>query len=77
MKPNLKVVRTPSVPKPYDTAKGLRRVSNLRSQLMAASVRYVLEGNDGTKKDRLRTASNCSGIPLLLIEVEVNRAAKG
>jgi hypothetical protein len=40
----------------------------LRAQLLKAAVRYVGEGRDGHKADRLRMASSVSGIPLVLIE---------
>lgn len=44
-----------------------------RSQLLAAAVRYVTLGRDGTPQDRLRTASDLSGIPKNLIEVELKK----
>jgi hypothetical protein len=75
MKPALHVVpRTKTAdPKPYDELKGRKRMIFLKSQLMAASVQYALHGHDGTQNDRIRTASDLSGIPRTLIESEVKR----
>ena len=71
-KPDLKIVRqpTPAAAPPYDEQKGVRRVQMLKAQLLAACVRYVAEGSSGTAMDRLRHASDMSGIPRNLIEVE-------
>lgn len=44
-----------------------------RARLLETAVRYVLDGQDGTPQDRLRTASSLSGIPINLIEVELNK----
>ncbi len=59
----LKIV-TPSkpLPSPYDDAKGVKAINGFRAKLLAASVRYIVEGCDGTVQDRIRTASNLSGI---------------
>lgn len=74
MKPDLKIVREPKPETaPYDEQKGLRRIKMLRAQLLAASVRYVLEGSAGTHNDRVRTASDLSGVPRNLIEVGTKR----
>lgn len=76
MKPELKIVHRPiSKPEPYDPAKGIKRMIFLRDQLMATSVRYVKEGKDGFWQDRLRTASDLSGIPRNLIEVLLRQQA--
>ncbi len=69
----LKLVEKTPMPMPFDDEKGKRRMGALRAQLLAAAVRYVTEGKDGTRQDRIRTASNLSGIPVVLIEVEVKR----
>ena len=69
----LKLVEKIAVPIPFDDEKGKRRMGALRAQLLAASVRYVTEGKDGTRQDRIRTASSLSGIPIVLIEVEARR----
>jgi len=50
-----------------------RNLETQRAQLLAAAVRYVRDGRDGTPQDRLRTASNLSGIPINLIEVELSK----
>lgn len=75
MKPDLKLVSKPQPvsPAPYDEARGIRRITILRAQLLAASVRYVTEGKSGTPQDRLRSASDWSGIPRSLIQVTVRR----
>lgn len=44
-----------------------------RSRLLETAVRYVREGRDGSPQDRLRTASDLSGIPKNLIESESKR----
>ena len=45
------------------------RIKFTRDRLMALCVEYVKHGKDGTRNDRIRTASSLSGIPLNLIEV--------
>ena len=67
------VAKSAPVPMPYDESRGKRRMETLRAQLLSNAVRYVKEGKDGTRSDRLRTASNLSGIPIVLIEVEAAR----
>lgn len=71
MKPDLKLVGRPQPvsPVPYDESKGIRRISILRAQLLASCVRYVREGKNGKPQDRVREASDWSGIPRTLIEV--------
>lgn len=77
IRPDLRLVRPPAVqPQLYDEQKGLKRITLLKAQLMAASVRYVADGKDGTRNDRLRTASSASGIPLTLIEVQLGKETK-
>jgi hypothetical protein len=74
MKPDLKIVRGPKTEsQPYDEQKGLRRIQMLQSQLLAASVRYVLEGTTDKPQDRVRKASDVSGIPRSLIEIEADK----
>lgn len=74
MKPDLKLVRPPTVQsQPYDEAKGIRRINILRAQLVAASVRYVSEGKIGSRNDRLRDASDMSGIPRNLIDTAIKQ----
>jgi hypothetical protein len=74
MKPNLKVVPDepakpkPRPPRPYDDAKALRRLDALRGALRAAAAAYVAEGLAGSRGDRLRAASDASGVPRNLIE---------
>ena len=45
----------------------------LRQQLLTASARYVSEGASGTRAERLREASDLSGIPRGVIELEMNK----
>ena len=54
---------------PYDEARGIRRITIIRNQLMSACVRYVREGKSGKLQDRVREASDWSGVPRNLIEV--------
>lgn len=65
MKPELKLVRKEPAP---DDAKSRKRIAALRRQLLAAAVRHVLEGKEGSKNDRLREATDLTGIPLTLID---------
>jgi len=74
MKSALKLVsQKPSAPAPYDEQRGRKRIVMLHGHLLAAVVRYVNEGAAGTMKDRIREASDLSGIPRSLIEVEIKR----
>lgn len=74
-RPDLKLVCRPaSVPSvPYDEARGVKRITILRNQLLAASVRYVKDGKSGSVNDRVRECSDWSGIPRTLIEVAVRQ----
>lgn len=76
MKPDLKLVGRPQSvsPIPYDEARGIRRITILRNQLIAASVRYAKEGKRGTLNDRIREASEWSGTPRNLIEIAVKKS---
>ena len=71
MKTNLKIVAHQAKPAPYDEKRGRTRIVRLQSQLMAAAVSYVAHGSLGTRMDRVREASDLSGIPRNLIEVEI------
>jgi len=66
--PNLKLVEEETTDE-----KRRWRIKMQKGQLMAVAVRYVRDGKDGTMNDRLRTASDLSGIPRNLIEVEVKK----
>jgi len=69
----LKLVEKTATPIPFDDEKGKRRMAALRAQLISAAVRYVQEGKEGTRRDRIRSASNLAGIPIALIEIEAAR----
>jgi hypothetical protein len=69
-KPSLTVVPTSTESKPYNPASGRKRLAALRRQLLRAAVRYVEDAAEGTRGDRLRTASDLSGVPLVLIDSE-------
>lgn len=71
----LKLVPKP-VPASYDDTKGLKAITGFKAKLLAASLRYIVEARDGSQNDRLRTASNLSGIPLNLLAIEVARLTK-
>lgn len=47
----------------------LDNIASIRGDLMDAAVRYVRDAKDGCRADRLRTASEASGIPINLIDV--------
>lgn len=72
----LKLISTPKPLAVYDDAKGLKAISRIKSNLMDAAIKYIVSGRDGTIRDRERTASNLSGIPLSLLAVEVAKAQK-
>lgn len=69
MAANLKLVAKPVAQAPFDDARGKKLMEQTRAKLLAIAVRYVKEGRDGTRGDRVRTASNLSGVPINLIEV--------
>jgi hypothetical protein len=71
MKPDLKLIRKEPA---LDDGKSRKRLIALRRQLLAAAVRHVLEGKEGSQNDRLREASNISGIPLTLIDTALKGA---
>jgi hypothetical protein len=71
MKPKLKLVSREVA---ANDAKTRRRLVTMRGQLLAAAVRHVLEGKEGSQNDRLREASNISGIPLTLIDTALKGA---
>lgn len=60
---------TPSL----DEVSGRLNITIRKNQLMAAAVKYVLEGRDGHMQDRIRTASDLSGIPRSLLEVAATK----
>lgn len=72
-KPDLKLVAKPVIALPVDDAKAKKIIESLRDKLLSAAVRYVREGKDGSRNDRLRTASSLAGIPLNQIEIEAGR----
>lgn len=57
----------------YSDAIGVRQIKSQREELLAEAVKYVNLGKDGHRCDRLRTASNLSGLPYNLIDVEAGR----
>lgn len=69
MKPKLAAV--PAAPKEEKARDPRARMTRLRRMLLAAAVRYVRNGPDRTLKTRLREASEISGVPAILIEVEL------
>jgi hypothetical protein len=58
---------------PLDEVSGRLNITIRKNQLMAAAVKYILEGRDGHMQDRIRTASDASGIPRNLLEVAVSK----
>lgn len=72
-KADLRLVDKPPIPLPVDDAKAKKIIESLRDKLLSAAVRYVRDGKDGHRCDRLRTASSLSGIPLNQIEIEAGR----
>lgn len=78
-KPDLRVVPRAAEAAPFDDKKGRKRIQILRTQLLRAAARYVSDGRTdengkpSLRGDRLREASNLSGIPLKLIDVEARK----
>lgn len=58
---------------PLDEVSAKLNITIRRNQLLQVAVRYVIEGKDGHMQDRIRTASDLSGIPRNLLEVEVEK----
>ena len=44
-----------------------------RRLLLDTAIRYVRDGRDGTRAQRLRTASDLAGVPIRTIEAELER----
>ena len=68
----LKIIKP--APKQTDTwtdERGKERIRYVRGQLLAAAVRYVRDGKDGSRAEGLRTASDLAGIPIGIIESEM------
>lgn len=57
----------------YDTDKGKRAIIAARKGLLTLAVRHVREGTEGTRADRLREATEWSGVLKNLIEIEAGR----
>lgn len=53
----------------------IKRMVSLRKQLLLVAVDYIVKEQNGgnTRNDRLRFASELSGIPLNLLKVEVSK----
>lgn len=74
MKPALKVVPKEKKPKPvYDPTRGVARLVRLREALLTGAVQFVLEGKEGTVNDRIRRASELTGISRSQIEIAVEK----
>lgn len=70
----LHLVEKPPIPIPFDETRGKKRIEALRAQLLSAAVRYIKDGEEGHRCDRLRTASSLSGLPLSIIDIEAGKA---
>lgn len=66
-KPEMRVVR-PEPASRDDRSRG--RMRTLRRHLLVAAVLYVRDGAEMTRPERLRLASDLSGIPIGMIEAE-------
>lgn len=47
-----------------------RRIASCHRILLNASIAYINDGTDGTRCDRLRTASDLSGIPRTILQAK-------
>jgi hypothetical protein len=63
----LRSVPSPEPPR-YDEARGRERMIALRGHLLAAALRYIREGTTRHRLDRLREASDLTGIPRATLE---------
>ena len=52
---------------------GTLRIITARVHLMRLAVDFVKDGKEGTRNERLRMASELSGIPLNLLKVETHQ----
>ena len=66
----LKIIKPAQQPAAWTDERGKERIRYVRGQLLAAAVRYVRDGKDGSRAERLRTASDLAGIPIGIIEAE-------
>ena len=57
----------------YNNEQGVRRMVKLRAALLACAAQYVRDGATGTRHDRVRFASDVTGIPRNLIEIAVGK----
>jgi len=76
MKPDLKVVPEAQPEKPvapFDGKKCLRRIKDMRRKLLDESVRYVRESKEDYHAQRLRDASEASGISIAALENELKK----
>ena len=48
-----------------------RMISAKRQQMLDAAIDYIRNGKDGSMRDRLRTASAASGVPIVELESKV------
>lgn len=60
--------------KPYDEVRGLRDMAKLRAKLLTVAAQYVLEGKADNPKERIRRASEMSGIPTKLLEAQFHKS---
>jgi hypothetical protein len=68
MKPKMQMVQTPPPPPPVKDWQG--RMMKLRAALMRCCVEYVRDGEMRERSNRLREASDWSGIPITFIDIE-------
>lgn len=71
MRPRLELVgpTTRNKAKPYDAAAGRRGLIAMRASLTRGALRYIVEGpTRAEQKERLREASDLTGIPRTILE---------
>ena len=71
--PKLELVITQKETPPYNELRELKTMELLRARLLASAARYVSQGKRGKPQDRMREASDITGIPRVFIETEVGR----
>lgn len=83
MKSNLKIVpeflaavraeKNAKPPCAYDEKQGVKKIASLKASLLRAAVAFVNEGTSDNRSERIRRASDLSGITRYQIEAEARK----
>jgi len=69
----VKAEKSAKPPGAYDEDQGVKRIASLRTSLLRAAVRFVNEGTSDNRPERIRRASDISGITRNQIEAEARK----